>query len=209
MINPQKKIQILACVVALMLIIPMCYDIVSGFLLGFNTPDVSESADYLGYPIGFEIAPCASQIQEVATLDDELKSMELQRSSMIFLPAEYASSGVTITTTIISFLAIVCAIYYVVAVFKMASIVIRQGLLNSLALKQMRKVSYSMLTAYLLFAISSYLPTWYYSRVISLVDYEFVYPRMSEYFVIAVIFILLSEILNIALRLKEEQELTI
>lgn len=209
MLNPQIKIQILAAIVAILLIVPMCYDIVSGFVLGWDTPMIEDGLAYEGLPVLFELAPDSTRLQSVATNCSEWQMMTLQCNNMLFIPAEYTSSAVTIATTVVSFLAILCAIYYVIAVFNMASIVIRHGILSRSTLVQMRKVSYSMLIAYLLFMLSSYLPTWYYSSVVSLQGYSFVFPRMGESFVIAIIFILLSEILHLAIHLKEEQDLTI
>ena len=81
--------------------------------------------------------------------------------------------------------------------------------MNNSALKQLRKVSYSMLSAYLLFTLSVYLPIWYYNNNLTLQGYSIAYPEINENFVIALTLILLTEILKIAIQLKEEQDLTI
>lgn len=205
-----RKIQILTAIIALLLTVPLCWDMVSGFVLGFETPEIGEHLTYKGYPIGVEVIPDGvSSIQAINSTDGMLGSIDFKREMLLFIPIEKVSTGINIVTAILSFIAIVCAIYFIVYMVKLATTLARQGIMNNVALKQLRKVSYSMLAAYILFTITTILPTWYYSQHLDLIGYSMTYPRMSQGIVIAIIFILISEILNITLRLKEEQDLTI
>ncbi len=210
LINPQRKIQFLAGIIALLLTIPMCYDMLYGMVLGFNSPEITDVLEYESYPSGFEIKPeNANDMQSIDTNIGSLKVSDIKRETMIYMPSQIISPSVSIICTIISFVAIVITIYYIISVIKFTSTIMRQGIMNNMALTQLRKVSYSMLTAYVLFTLATYIPTFYYSKIIDIEGYTLSYPRISESFVIAIIFILLTEILNITLKLKEEQDLTI
>lgn len=207
--NPQLKIQILAGIIALLLVVPIMYDMVYGFVLGFNSAS-AETVGYEAYPTGFEVIPTDSEfVESVNTNVGTLGFTDFKRELVLFLPAQHTSPAVNIISTITSVAAVLLTIYYIIAVFKMISTVMRQGIMSQAALGRLRKVSYTMLAVYILFTLSSCIPTWYYSKHILLDGYTLAYPRISEGFVIAFIFILLTEILNIALRLKEEQDLTI
>lgn len=207
--NPQRKIQLLAGIIGILLIVPMCIDMVSGFVLGFNTPEMSTVLKYDSYPLCFEIMPASKEIQEIESNYGELGFIDIKREGVCFMPEHAISGTVTLINTLISFAALVCALYYIVSVIKLVPIIAREGFMNRPAIKQLQHVSYSMLLSYILFSVGTYLPTWYYSRQLNLAGYEITYPRLSESIVIAVILILLTEILRVALRLKEEQELTI
>ena len=203
----QLKIQILAGLTALLLIVPICNDMVHGFILGFNSP---EMISYEALPIGVEIVPTDNN--HINTIDSncgELTVSDIKRKTMLFIPSQSTSTAVTVACGIISVVAIFFALYYIISVIKMASVNVRQGIMNNVALKQLRKVSYSMLSAYILFTLSSFLPTWYYNNHLTLDGYTITHPDINENFVIAITLILLTEILKIALHLKEEQDLTI
>lgn len=205
--HSQLKIQILAGITALLLIIPMCSDMIHGFILGFNTP---ETISYDSYPMGIEIVP--SERDNTSTIGSnlgELSTTDVKRETILFIPSQATSQTITIVAGVISLVATIIAIYYIISVFKMASVIMRQGIMNNSALKQLRKVSYSMLSAYLLFTLSVYLPIWYYNNNLTLQGYSIAYPEINENFVIALTLILLTEILKIAIQLKEEQDLTI
>lgn len=203
----QLKIQILAGIVAILLIIPMCSSIIHGFILGINSPEIN---NYETYPTGIEIIPTDNNNTNIINSNvGELKTTDIKRNIMLFIPSQYISNTLTIVSGIIAVAAIIMAIYYIISVIKMVSIIMRQGIMNRIALKQLRKVSYSMLTAYILFTIGAYLPSWYYNNYIQLDGYTFAHPEVDENFVIAITLILLTEILKIALQLKEEQDLTI
>ncbi len=205
--HSQLKIQILAGITALLLIVPMCGDIVYGFIKGFNSTDI---VSYDTYPMGVTIVP--TDCDNISTINSnmgQLQASDMKRETMLFIPSQVTSPAVTLTSGIISLIAIAMAVYYIVAVIKMATVIMRQGIMNSTALKQLRKVSFSLLTAYVLFTLSAYIPLWHVSQHLVLEDYTLAYPDINENFVIAITLILLSEILNIALQLKEDQDLTI
>ena len=207
--NPQRKIQLLAGIIGVLLIVPLCIDMISGFVLGFNTPELGTMLNYDSYPLCFEIVPTTQEIQSIESSDGELGFIDIKREGVCFLPESVLSATLTIINTLISFAALICALYYIVSVIRLVPIIARNGFMNRPAIKQLQHVSYSMLLSYILFTIATYLPTWYYSRQLDFADYEIAYPRASESIVVAVILILLTEILRVALRLKEEQELTI
>ncbi len=203
----QLKIQILAGITALLLIVPMCSDIVYGFIKGFNSSDI---VSYDTYPMGVPIIP--TDCENISTINSnmgELQASDMKRETMLFIPTQVTSPAITVSSSIISLIAIIMTIYYIVSVIKMAIVIMRQGIMNSTALKQLRKVSYSLLTAYILFTLSAYIPLWHVSRHLTLEGYTLAFPDINENFVIAITLILLTEILNIALQLKEEQDLTI
>lgn len=207
--NPQLKIQILTGIIAILLVVPIMHDVVYGFVLGFNSAS-AEVVEYNAYPTGFEMTPTnPDSVEFITTNIGKLGFTDFKRELVLFIPHEQTSPAINIISTITSVAAVLLTIYYIIAVFKMISTVMRKGFMSQASLKQLRKVSYSMLTVYVLYTLSSCIPTWYYSRQILLDGYSIAYPRLSEGFVIAFIFILLTEILNIALRLKEEQDLTI
>lgn len=207
--NPQLKIQIFAGIVAILLVVPIMYDMVYGFVLGFNSA-TADVVEYNAYPTGFEMTPTdTDRVEYMNSNVGNLGFTDFKRELVLFLPQEHTSQVVNIISTITSVAAVLLTIYYIISVFKMISKVMRHGIMSQSALKQLRKVSYSMLTVYILFTLSSCIPTWYYSAHIVPEGYTIAYPRISEGFVIAFIFILLSEILNIAIKLKEEQDLTI
>ena len=202
----QLKIQILAGLTALLLIVPICNDMVQGFIMGFNSTDMINEA----FPIAAPIVPTDNN--HISTIDSNwgvLNIQDVKRESILFLPLQAISAKISTISCIISFMAIFVAVYYIISVIKMASVIVRQGIMNDVALKQLRKVSYSMLSAYILFTLSSLLPIWYYNNHLTLDGYAIVYPDINENFLIAIILILLTEILKIALHLKEEQDLTI
>lgn len=207
--HPQLKIQILACIVALLLVVPIVYDMAYGFILGFNSAS-TDVVNYEAYPTGFELTPTQHDgVEYINTNVGEIGYTNFKREVVLFLPQEQTSSAVNIITTIASIAAVLLTIYYSILVFKMMSAVMRQGIMTHVVLKQLRKISYLILAVYLLFTLSTYLPIWYHNQHLQLEGYAIAYPRLSDGFVIAFIFILLTEILNIALRLKEEQDLTI
>ena len=202
----QLKIQILAGLTALLLIVPICNDMVQGFIMGFNSTDMINEA----FPIAAPIVPTDNN--HISTIDSNwgvLNIQDVKRESILFLPLQAISAKISTISCIISFMTIFVAVYYIISVIKMASVIVRQGIMNDVALKQLRKVSYSMLSAYILFTLSSLLPIWYYNNHLTLDGYAIVYPDINENFLIAIILILLTEILKIALHLKEEQDLTI
>lgn len=207
--NPQRKIRLLAGIIGILLIVPMCIDMISGFVLGFNAPEISTVLEYDSYPLCFEITPASKEVQKIESNYGELGFIDIKREGVCFMPEHAVSGTLTLINTIISFAALFCALYYIVSVIKLVPIIAREGFMNRPAIRLLQHVSYSMLLSYLLFAAATYLPTWYYSRQLDLADYEMAYPRMSDSIVIAIILILLTEILRVALRLKEEQELTI
>ena len=207
--NPQLKIQIFAGIVAILLVVPIMYDMVYGFVLGFNSA-TADVVEYNAYPTGFEMTPTdTDRVEYMNSNVGPLGFTDFKRELVLFLPQEHTSQVVNIISTITSVAAVLLTIYYIISVFKMISTVMRHGIMSQSALKQLRKVSYLMLTVYILFTLSSCITTWYYSAHIVPEGYTIAYPRISEGFVIAFIFILLSEILNIAIKLKEEQDLTI
>lgn len=207
--SPQRKIQFLTGIIGILLIVPICTDMIGGFVLGFNTPKMGMTLGYKSYPLCFEIIPTTEDIQSVGSNLGVLGFKDIKREGICFLPEETVSFSLTVIDTLISFAALICALYYVVSVIKLVPVIAREGFINRLAIKRLRRVSYSMLLSYVLFTAGTYLPTWYYSRQIDLSGYEIAYPRVSDSIVIAIILILLTEILRVALRLKEDQELTI
>lgn len=207
--NPRLKIQILTGIIAVLLVVPLCCDMIQGFVLGFNSA-LTDAVTYEAYPTAFELTPVESnRVETLRTNVGELDITDFKREAVLFLPEQHTSSTIDVITTVLSVLAVLFTIYYVVAVFRMISTVTRRGVMNREALRRLRKVSFSMLTVYVLFTLSSALPTWYYSTHILPEGYDITYPRFSEGLVVALIFILLTEILHIALQLKEEQDLTI
>lgn len=207
--HPQLKIQIFACIIAILLVVPITYDLAYGFVLGFNSAS-DNAVEYPSYPTGFELTSTqADSVEYINTNVGQIGYTNFKREVVLFLPNEQTSPTVNIITTIASVAAVLLTIYYIILVFKMMSTVMRQGFMTPVVLKQLRKISYLILTVYLLFTLSSYLPIWYHNQHLQLEGYAIAYPRLSDGFVIAFIFILLTEILDIALRLKEEQDLTI
>ncbi len=204
--NPQRKIQILACIVGILLIVPLCVEMITGFIAGYN---LDIDIDKNSYPVGFEIIPTEEQTTLLQSNVGAIEFMDFNRSGLLYLTEGVISPILTIITTLISFAAVICAIYYIICVIKLVPIIARDGFMNAPAIKQLRRVSYSMLLSYMLFSLASFLPTWYYNMQLELTNYTFSYPLLSDSFVTAIVLILLTEILRIALRLKEEQELTI
>ncbi len=208
--NPQRKLQILVSIIGILLIVPLCYEMITGFILGWNSPSVVENtAQISSYPLVVELQPTSDQSETFDSTQETIIGNDLARDVILYMPQSAYSPVISIINTIISLLAIIMAIYYIIGVIKFVIIVMRDGFITRTTLKQLRRISFSMLSAYLLFFLSSYLPIWYYSEQITLLDYTFEYPDISESMVIAIILILLTEILNIALHLKEEQDLTI
>lgn len=202
---------VLSAIIGILLIVPLCYDMATGIILGLNSNKelFSDKLGYTPYPVCLEIAPKEELMQMQQSDHGLLGYMDIKREGIYFLPEAELSPVITIINAIISLVAVACAIYYIISVIKSVPIIARQGLMNAPAIKQLRRVSYSMLLSYILFFIASYLPTWYYGNHIELAQYTVCYPRISESLVTAVILILLTEILGIAQQLKEEQELTI
>lgn len=202
---------VLSAIIGILLIVPLCYDMATGIILGLNSNKelFSDKLGYTPYPVCLEIAPKEELMQMQQSDHGLLGYMDIKREGIYFLPETELSPVITVINAIISLVAVACAIYYVISVIKSVPIIARHGLMNAPAIKQLRRVSYSMLLSYILFFLASYLPTWYYVNHIELAQYTVCYPRISESLVTAVILILLTEILGIAQQLKEEQELTI
>ncbi len=209
--DPQRKIMVLSAIIGILLIVPLCYDMATGVIMGMNSNKelFNDKLGYTPYPVCLETTPKEELMQMQQSNRGLLGYMDIKREGIYFLPKAVLSPTITTINAIISFVAVACAIYYIISVIKSVPIIARRGLMNAPAIKQLRRVSYSMLLSYILFALASYLPTWYYSRHIDLAQYTVSYPRISESLVTAVILILLTEILGIARQLKEEQELTI
>lgn len=209
--DQQRKIMALSAIIGILLIVPLCYDMATGIIMGVNSNKefFSDKLGYTPYPVCLETTPKEELMQMQQSNLGLLGYMDIRREGIYFLPETILSPTITIINAFISLIAVACAVYYIVSVFKSVPIIARKGLMNASAIKQLRRVSYSMLLSYILFSLASYLPTWYYSQHIDLAQYIVSYPRISESLVTAVILILLTEILGIARQLKEEQELTI
>lgn len=144
---------VLSAIIGILLIVPLCYDMATGIILGLNSNKelFSDKLGYTPYPVCLEIAPKEELMQMQQSDHGLLGYMDIKREGIYFLPETELSPVITVINAIISLVAVACAIYYVISVIKSVPIIARHGLMNAPAIKQLRRVSYSMLLSYILF----------------------------------------------------------
>lgn len=207
----QRKVQFLCLLIALFLLVPAAYSFVQGFNMGYDSAEMLHEKDITDRPSYIvNIKPENSVLEKnISSSTPEVSKVVLSEDIILFCPKNSVPAYIQWGIMFLSVAAFIAFIFMGVYLCKLTSSVAKDGLMIRKNIKRLRRLSYSMLFLYLSGYLSSAIFIGYCSAHISIPGYEICNDEIYPHITIAIIFLLLAETLNIAYKLKEEQDLTI
>lgn len=205
-----RKLQVLTLLVALLLIAPSAYSFLKGFAIGFNTEGVLQASHRFNQTSFLvSIKPVETDIVDMESAQHENVSViELGKETILSIPEAKMSASLDIASNILSVIALISFIAMLVMLFKISTSVWHIGLMNRRNIRRLRQLSFYMLLLDFSGLLNNYLPVNSLKAFIP-AGYTLDIAIPTEHITIAIIILLLAEILNIANKLREEQEFTI
>ena len=202
----QRKIRLLTLLIALLILIPIVLDFYKGFMLGFNS-------SFIGLENGLEessLQICTIKSQSMQLIEyGTIPGLMLSADGILYIPDAMIPLGLKISAVFFALLSLAALIAMVVMLVKLIRSVAADGLMNRKNIKRLRLLSYFMIVFYLISYIDMFISTSYYRSHLYLGNNTLCYPELSASVTIAFILLLLTEILKIAYKQREELDLTI
>ncbi len=207
----QRKVQFLCLLIALFLLIPAAYSFVQGFTMGYNSSEILHDKDIADRPSYIvNIKPEENILEKnISSSTPGVSKVVLSEDIILFCPKNSIPTYIQGGIILLSLVTFIAFIFMGVYLCKLTSSVAKDGLMVRKNIKRLRRLSYSMLVLYLSGYLSSAIFIGYCSAHISIPGYKICNDEIYPHITIAIIFLLLAETLNIAYKLKEEQDLTI
>ncbi|MFR0835835.1 MAG: DUF2975 domain-containing protein [Barnesiella sp.] len=206
----QRKVQFLCLLIALFLLIPAAYSFVQGFTKGYNSSEILHDKDIADRPSYIVNIKPEENILEKNISSSTPESRKSFYRKILYCSVPKLGTHLYTRRNYITVFSHIHCIYIHGSLFMQVIVsVAKDGLMVRKNIKRLRRLSYSMLVLYLSGYLSSAIFIGYCSAHISIPGYKICNDEIYPHITIAIIFLLLAETLNIAYKLKEEQDLTI
>lgn len=203
------RVRILNVIIALLLIFSFSDDFVRGFRDGFKDAEAEKDATGTISHFYVTLRPTESmKAIDVTTVKGADASMRISEGEVVVQSKE-VSINKLLRDMLVMLVGIVIIVWLVVLISKITNSLSKGNLLTAININRIRKVAFLLLAMEMLNIAIQYMDRSYLRSLIQIDGYKLVIDVSYTQIIVSLVLLLFAEVLVVANRIREEQELTI
>lgn len=203
------RVRVLNVVIALLLIISFSHNFIQGFEEGWHSAEVGKKKNVSISLFFVSLRPTANLTEIPASTSNGSEAFVTISEANIALHNSSIPTSKTYTDLAVVLLSLGIIIWLIVIIWKTTNSLSRGNVLTHQNIIRMRTIGFLLIAKEAVYIISQYIDLHYLKSVVQLKGYEMALDISYTQIIVGLIMLVLAEVLVLANRIREEQELTI
>jgi len=203
------RVRVLNIVIALLLVFSFSHDFIRGFEEGWQSAEVGKKKNVSINLFFVSLRPTADLKEIPASTSNGSAAFVTISEASIALHNSPMPATKTVTDLAVVLLIIGIIIWLIVLIWKTTNSLSRGNVLTHQNIIRMRKIGFLLIAKEAIYIVSQNIDFHFLKSVVQLKGYEMVLDISYTQIIVGLIMLVLAEVLVLANRMREEQELTI